>query len=357
MTKYYHLKRWISGLLIAGLLVYFSINNYQGTSAPANMMGEPTVLVVTSPVIVEDIPMIVDVFGNLRAIDAAAVASEIEGTITELFFTEGQTVAAGEPLIRIDDSLEQAKLAQAQAQVELNTVDYKRNESLLSRKAVSTQEVDRAKATLDVSLAELEIAKADLNKTLIKAPFAGQLGEKILSLGQYVTIGEMLVNIVDRSRLLLEYSVSEQFMSQVALGQTVSLTSSAYPNDTFTGVVSFISPFIDESTRTLKIEAMIDNTDGRLAPGLSVKLKHVLGYTPNGFKIPEESLLPTVEGYRVFIVKDNKANSVTVEIASRVKGYVYIAKGLNPEDVVVTRGQEKLRDGASVEIFTDKKEG
>jgi membrane fusion protein (multidrug efflux system) len=280
----------------------------------------------------------------------------VEGSITELFFTEGQAVKTGDALIRIDDSLEQAKLAQAQAEVELNTVEYKRNESLLARKAVSSQEVDRTKATLDVSLAQLEIAKADLAKTLIKAPFDGELGEKLLSLGQYITIGETLVHIVDKSRLRLEYSVSEQYISKVALGQTISLISSAYPDETFQGTVSFISPYIDESTRTLKVEAMVDNTDGRLAPGLSVKLQHILGYTPNGYKIPEESLLPTVEGYRVYVVKDNKANSVTVEIASRIKGFVYIAKGLNPGDVVVTRGQEKLRDGAEVEIYTDKKE-
>jgi membrane fusion protein (multidrug efflux system) len=356
MAKYYHLKRWASGLLIAALLVYFSMNNFRNSSSE-EMMGEPTVLVTTAPVIVEDIPMVVDVFGNLRAIDSAAIASEIEGSITELSFTEGQTVKAGDPLIRIDDSLEQALLAQAQAEVELNTVDYQRNESLLARKAVSTQEVDRAKATLDVSLAQLEIAKADLGKTLIKAPFAGQLGEKILSLGQYVTIGQTLVHIVDKSKLILEYNVSEQFLSQVALGQTISLISSAFPDETFTGVVSFISPFIDESTRTLKMEASIDNTDGRLAPGLSVKLQQVLGFKPNGFKIPEESIMPTVEGYRVYINKENKATSVPVEITSRSKGFVYIATGLNADDIVVTRGQEKLRDGATVEIFSEKKEG
>lgn len=356
MTKYYHHKRLISGLLIAALLVYFSFNKWHGPSATPQMGGEPTVLVSTRKVVVEDIPRIIEVFGSLRAIDAALIASEVEGSITELFFTEGQSVKKGDPLIRIDDSLEQALLAQAQAEVELNSVDYKRNESLLARKAISTQEVDRAKATLDVSLAQLEIAKADVEKTLIKAPFDGILGEKLLSVGQYVTIGETLVPIVDRSRLILQYKVSEQFLSQVQLGQTVSLTTSAYPNETFQGTVHFISPSIEANTRTLAMEALIDNTNGNLAPGLSVKLTNILGYEPNGIKIPEESLLPTVEGYRVYVVKDNKAMSVSVEIASRVKGFVYIEKGLNPEDVVVTRGQEKLRDGATVELFTENKE-
>lgn len=355
MTKYYHLKRLISGLLIAALLVYFSYYKWQSPSAP-QMGGAPTVLVTTTKVVVEDIPRIIEVFGSLRALDAAAIASEVDGSITELFFTEGQAVKKGDPLIRIDDSLEQALLAQAQAEVELNTVDYKRNESLLARKAISTQEVDRAKATLDVSLAQLEIAKADVEKTLIKAPFDGILGEKLLSVGQYITIGQTLVPIVNRSSLILEYKVSEQFLSQVQVGQSVSLTSSAYPDETFKGTVNFVSPSIQANTRTLAMEALIDNSDQRLAPGLSVKLTHILGYKKNGIKIPEESLIPTVEGYRVYVVKENKATGVNVEIASRVKGFVYIDSGLNPEDVVVTRGQEKLRDGATVELFSENKE-
>lgn len=355
MAKYYKYKRFISGLLIAGLLVYFSYTKWHGPAA-AQTMAPPTVVVSVAPVVVEDIPIIIDVFGSLRAIDAAAVASEIDGTITEIFFAPGQSVKVGDPLVRIDDSLEQALLAQAQAEVELNTVEYKRNESLLARKAISTQEVDRAKASLDVSLAQLEIAKADLAKTLIKAPFTGILGEKTLSLGQYVTVGATLLHIVDRSNLLLEYNVSEQFLSQVALGQIVSLTSSAYPDEVFQGTVNFIAPSIDVATRTLAMEAFIDNAQGRLAPGLSVKLTHILGYKTNGIKIPEESLLPTVEGYRVYVIKDNLAKGVSVEIASRIKGFAYIEKGLSAGDVVVTRGQEKLRDGATIEVLTEDKE-
>ncbi len=355
MAKHYKYKRFISGALIAALLIYLSYSQWQGEATPGGM-APPTVLVSAAHVEIEDIPIIIEVFGNLRANNAAVIASEINGTITELFFTQGQNVSVGDSLIRIDDSLEQAQLAQANAEVELNTVEYKRNESLLARKAISTQEVDRAKANLDVSNAQLEIAKAEVEKTLIKAPFDGVLGTKHLSLGQYVTQGEQLLEIVDRTHLILEYNVSEQFLSQVALGQTVSLVSTAYPDETFTGTVNFIAPSIDEATRTLGMEAMIDNSDGRLAPGLSVKLTHILGHSPNGVKIPEESLLPTVEGYRVYVIKDNIASSVTVEIATRVKGFVYIAKGLSPNDVVVTRGQEKLRDGASVEVLTENKE-
>ncbi|HLF66410.1 MAG TPA: efflux RND transporter periplasmic adaptor subunit, partial [Gammaproteobacteria bacterium] len=260
-------------------------------------------------------------------------------------------VKAGDVLIRLEDAHEQAQTTQAQAELELATAQYNRLQSLLNKKAVSQQEVDEAKANLDVRAAQLKIAQTDLDMTLIKAPFNGALGAKTLSLGQYVTLGSPLLDIVDRTRLTLEYSVSERYLSQVALGQTVSLLTSAYPDDTFTGTVNFIAPSIDVATRTLKVEAMVDNSDNRLSPGLSVKLMHVLGYESNGLKIPEQSIMPTVEGYKIYLVQEGIANSATVEIISRVKGFVYISGPVTAGDIVVTSGQEKLRDGATVEVL------
>jgi len=216
---------------------------------------------------------------------------------------------------------------------------------------VSLQEVDEAKANLDVRASQLKMAQTDLETTLIKAPFTGVLGAKTLSLGQYVTLGNPLLDIVDRTRLILEYSVSERYLSQVALGQTVTLLTSAYPDVTFTGTVNFIAPSIDVATRTLKVEAVVDNTDNRLSPGLSVRLMHVLGFESNGLKIPEESIMPTVEGYKIYLIQDGKAHGVTVEIVSRIKGFVYITGPVKAGDVVVMTGQEKLRDGAEVEIL------
>ncbi len=355
MSRHYHVKRLVSGVLIAALIIYFSYSSWHGSAAP-EVMAPPTVVVSATPVVIEDSPIIINVFGSLRAMDSAAVASEIEGTITELFFNAGQAVKTGDPLIRIDDESEQAQLAAANAQVELNTLEYKRVASLLTKNAISQQEVDRAKANLDVSLADQKIAQASLDKTLIKAPFMGVVGAKKLSVGQYVNMGSPLLDIVDGRHLILEFNVSEQYLSELALRQSVNITTSAYPDETFTGTVNFIAPNIDVATRTLGVEALIDNNEGHLAPGLSVKLSHVLGYKKNSVKIPEESLLPTVEGYRVYVVHDNIASSVPIEIASRVKGYVYIAEGLKAGDIVVTRGQEKLRDGATVEILKENKE-
>lgn len=354
MTKHYKYKRLISGALIAGLLIYFSYTQWKGSSEE-EMMAPPTVLVSTAPVIIEDTPLIINVFGSLRAVDSVDITSEIDGTITELFFIPGQSMQAGDPLIRLDDSEQQAMHAQAAAELELSTAEYKRLESLLQKNAVSAQEVDKAKATLDISAAQLKIATAHLEKTLIKAPFAGVIGAKKLSLGQYVMMGTPLVELVDRSQLILEYNVSEQFLNQVAIGQTIELSTSAYPSQTFSGTVNFIAPQLNVTTRTLAVEALIDNSDGRLSPGLSVKLSHVLGHQKNGMKIPEESLIPTVEGYKVYIVQEGVANSVTVEIESRAKGFVYV-KGLSPDAIVITRGQEKLREGAKVEILNKQQE-
>lgn len=353
MTRKHRYVRALSGALIAGLLIFFSYHQWRGEDTTAAGMGAPVVLVTTTPVVVEDAPISINVFGSLRALDSAIVASEINGIIAEIFFTEGASVEANAPLVRLDDVLEQAELAKASAQLELNTADYQRMESLLSKNAISKQEVDQAKATRDVSSAELEIAKAHVETALIKAPFAGVLGARKISAGQYITAGEPLLEIVDRAKLTLEYSVSERYLSEVKLGQTISLTTPAYPDETFTGTVNFISPSIDPSTRTLALEAVVDNTDNRLSPGASVRLTHVLGIQKDSLKIPEESIMPTVEGYRVYVIVDGIASSLPIEIGTRIKGYVYISHGLKAGDEVVTRGQEKLRDGAQVEILKE----
>jgi membrane fusion protein, multidrug efflux system len=357
MTKHHRYIRAISGALIAALLIYFSYHQWRGGKATPDAMAAPTVLVTASPVVVEDAPITINVFGSLRAVNSAAIASEMDGPIVELDFTEGESVTVGTTLLRLDDVLEKAELAKARADLELNTVQYARMQSLLKNKATSQQEYDQAKADLAVSSAQVEIASANLEKTLIKAPFDGVLGARKLSVGQYVTAGEALVDIFDARHLKLEYSVSERFLGQVVVGQTVDLTTSAYPDTVFTGTVDFIAPNIDANTRTLAVEAVIDNSDGRLSPGLSMRLVHVLGHKEKSIKIPEESILPTVEGYRVYVIQEDIANGVSVEIESRTKGFVYITKGLKPGDIVVTSGQEKLRDGAKVEILaTENKE-
>ena len=280
------------------------------------------------------------------------ISSEIAGVIDSITFTPGAEAANGEVLLTLSHNAQAAAVAEADAQMRLAELELNRSQNLFDRQALPQQELDTAHATFAARQASVEIAQAELDKTTITAPFDGTLGALIVSLGDYVTLGTPLVGIVDKSTLKVRYSVPERYLSELALEQQVQLSIAAFGNEVFTGIVDFVSPSVDESTRTISIEARIDNEDGRLSSGLSVNLEHSLGLSPDVLVIPEEALMPAIEGYQVFRVSpDATVQSVIVEIGSRAGGFVQIIDGLMLGDSIVTQGYQKLRDGMPVQIL------
>jgi len=274
--------------------------------------------------------------------------------VTGIYFKEGQTVPKGTVVITLDDKNEKATLAKAIAEQNLAQLDYDRIATLYKKGAISLQELDKVTASLAQHKAGTDIARAELDKTQIIAPFDAQLGARKISMGQYVKPGDTLVSAVNRQSLKVEFSVPERYLAKLKVGLPVNLTSVAFSGRQFPGVVDYVSPSINPGTRTVELEATVDNSDRSLSPGLSVQVNLQLGTEENALSIPEESLVATVEGQNVFIVQDGKAVSTAVELGTRANGMVSIIKGLKAGDVVVTQGQQKLRDGAPVSILENK---
>jgi len=301
-----------------------------------------------------NIPVLISAFGSLRSLESAELTSEKADIVTGIYFKEGQTVPKGTVVITLDDKNEKATLAKAIAEQNLAQLDYDRIATLYKKGAISLQELDKVTASLAQHKAGTDIARAELDKTQIIAPFDAQLGARKISMGQYVKPGDTLVSAVNRQSLKVEFSVPERYLAKLKVGLPVNLTSVAFSGRQFPGVVDYVSPSINPGTRTVELEATVDNSDRSLSPGLSVQVNLQLGTEENALSIPEESLVATVEGQNVFIVQDGKAVSTAVELGTRANGMVSIIKGLKAGDVVVTQGQQKLRDGAPVSILENK---
>lgn len=307
-------------------------------------------------VVQESIPIQVRAFGSLVAVDSGWISSEIPGQISEILFDEGQEVEAGKVVVRLDDAIYSANLQAAEAEAKLSQVNYDRAQALFKRGAQSQEYLDTSSAELQSRLANVAVKQAELDKTRLEAPYHGRLGARHFSVGDYVASGEPLVEIVEIKRLKVDYSVPERYLSRLALNQTVDLSSSAFPGKSFTGMVDFISPSISPATRTIGLRALVPNEAGVLSPGLSIEVVHTLGIEPNALIVPEQSLVPTLEGQIVYKIVDGRAISTPIVIGSRADGRVHVISGLSAGDQIVVAGHQKIRNGSPVNIIVKTSE-
>lgn len=218
--------------------------------------------------------------------------------------------------------------------------------------AVSKEMIDKMKSNYLDAESRLNVISVGLKNTEIKAPFSGIVGASHVDVGQYVTVGESLLSLVDKTNLIVKFSVPENDLNQIAKNQIVTLQANNMPNHFFQGTVSYISPSIDPNTRTVMVWACVPNINNLLAPGLFVHVTLTIGNEKNSILIPQEALIPTVEGNNVFIIQEGKAYQKSVITGENVGDSAIILKGLKAGDEVVVEGQEKLANGRSVRVLS-----
>jgi membrane fusion protein (multidrug efflux system) len=241
-----------------------------------------------------------------------------------------------------------AELDRAEAGRALSEENYQRAEALLKEHSISELERDEAYAQWQLDEATTRLARAQLDKATIKAPFAGALGLRQISIGDYIQPGQPLVNLEDTRKLKIDFQVPEKYSAQVRIGQKVYLQTDAYPEQQFVGEVYAINPLIDEASRSLAVRGLLDNSDNKLRPGLFAKVSLVLASKADAIFIPEQALIPQPAKQLVFKVVDGTAQMVQVQTGQRVKGWVEIASGLSAGDVVITGGHQKIGPGSPI---------
>lgn len=321
--------------------------------APLTTLAQPggfPTPVETARVEVRPLESVVASVGSLLAEDAVTVRPEVAGLVDRLYVPDGARVKAGAPLIGLESALLRAEHREAVANLERSRRSYRRAEELVQQQLLARADYDQAKSDLGVDEARVQSARIRLEKATVRAPFAGVLGLIQVSRGDYVQVGQALVNLVKLDPMRVDFRVPERVLAQLRQGLSLRVKVDAWPNRTFNGKVIAVDPQIDPDTRSVLVRATVENADEVLRPGLFAHIELVLARREQALWIPERALWPLGERSVVFRVVDGKAQQVQVEPGQREPGLVEIRGGLAAGDVVVAAGQGKLYDGAPVSI-------
>ena len=292
----------------------------------------------------------VTAIGTLLSDEAVTVSSEIPGRLKEIHFQEGQPVEKGAPLFTLDDSVYRAQLDDAEAKLKLAEQTNKRTSTLFSNKYATAQSADEAVSNLAVSTAATELARVQLEKTRIVAPFSGIVGLRHVSVGEYITAGQALVNLEAIDPVKADFRVPEKFLPAIRVGQTIRIKVDAFPDASFEGKVYAIDPKLDVSGRSLLVRALVPNKDQRLRPGLFARVTVLLQLKEDALTVPEQAIVPQGDSQFVYKIVDGKVKLTKVVTGTRREGRVEIVDGLSVGDEVVTAGQLKIRDGSAVSV-------
>jgi membrane fusion protein, multidrug efflux system len=337
-------------------IVLLTLAAFAGIALAKHLLTKKQVKQAITPVTVnvakvktQNLPHMLPALGNLEASQTVTISSVADGRISAIHFKDGQEVAKGMPIVQLDNAQAKADYESALTDYKLAQVKYNRSKSLIDE-AISRQELDKLKAEVATKKSAVQNKLAVLNQLTITAPFAGVLGSFKVQQGDYVSAGNPLVTLVNNKQLKIEYRLDENDLPLLKQGQLVQVTTSAYPKKTFYGTVSFISPTVDKTTRTVEVQAMLPNPKDLLKPGMFVHLEQKVGEQHHAMVVPAEAVSADIKGYYVYRLVGNKVAKTYVKVGTRQNDETQIVAGVKPGEVIVTAGLQKLDDGSTVAI-------
>jgi len=338
---------------IALLLAIFACTSF--AQAPKDTAKVPPAMPVkaaaarTAPAVDE-----LGAVGTLRADEAVTIRPEIAGRIAEIRFNEGQSIARGALLVKLDQAELAAVLASSAAQAQLDRQRLERSEDLFKKSFISQQALDEARSGYARSAAKQKEDEARLAKTEMRAAFPGVAGLRQVSEGQYVAAGTDIARLEKIDQLKLDFRIPEAFIGKLRAGQPVKVLVDAYADRVFPGSVYAIEPGVDDQTRTILLRARVANPELRLRPGMFARVQAQLGVREKAIWIPEAAIVPKGRDSYVFRVAEGKADLVRVQTGARKVGEVEIVKGLGAGDLVVTEGTQKIGPGSAVTLINQE---
>jgi membrane fusion protein (multidrug efflux system) len=300
--------------------------------------------------------------GSIVAINGADLSSEVAGIVDTINFQSGDKVKAGQVLLTLRPNNDPAVLAQLQATAAVDARNYARDQKQFSADAVSQAQVDTDKATYLAAQAQVAAQQSLMAEKIIKAPFDGTIGIRQVDIGQYLPAGTNIVTLQQLNPLFMDFYVPQQALAQIATGQTVNVAVDAFPDKNFVGTISAINSAIDTATRTVQVRATIRNDDFLLRPGMFATAAIVTEAPQHLVTLPQTAITYNPYGDTVYILHhgtghDGKpaliATQIFVTLGDTRGDQVAVLKGVAPGDVVVTAGQLKLQNGATVTVNND----
>jgi len=286
--------------------------------------------------------------GRIEAVQAVELRPDESGRVLELLFREGEAVAAGTPLVRLDDALLRAQAARAGAERDLAHQQLERVQRLRAENAAAPADLERAEAAARSADAAVAVLDVQIERSLVKAPFAGRVGQRFVSVGDYVTTATSLLTLqtTDPQRAVIE--VPERYAGDLRVGQAIEFGIAAAPGRVFRARVEFIDPVVQTESRMIVVKARAPNPDQQLKAGMFIDAKLAIASRSGAVVVPEDAVQPLRAGNVVWAVVDGTAKRRVVTLGSRSRGVVEILEGVNAGEQVVVGGLERMAEGMPV---------
>jgi membrane fusion protein (multidrug efflux system) len=298
--------------------------------------------------------------GTLRAVRGADLAAQASGVVDKIHIESGTEIAAGTVLLALKPNDDPAKLAQLQAQAELASITLKRDQEQLEAQAVSQATVDTDVSNLKAARAQVAAQQALIEEKVVRAPFAGRLGIRLVDEGQYLAAGTTVVTLQALDPIFIDFYVPQQALARLQVKQAVSATVDTYPDAPFSGNIVSVNSKVDAASRNVQVRASFANADRRLVPGMYATVAIDDGDPSTLVTLPQSAITHNPYGDTVYLVvksgTDDKGNAKLTVVQRFVKlgdtrgDQIAVKSGIVVGDEVVTAGQMKLRNGSAVVI-------
>jgi len=299
--------------------------------------------------------------GSLRPVNGVNVTSELAGMVQKIYFTPGSVVSAGTVLAQLNADAELGQLKSVQAQLALANITYQRDQAQYKAGVLTKQQVDNDKYNIQNLEGQIDALTATIKKKTIYAPFSGRLGISAIYLGQYLNPGDVVVPLQQLDPLYAEFGLPQQDVARIQLGQTVTVTLDAFPNEKFIGKITAINPNVETATRNFRIEATIANPELKLRSGMYVTIEVNIAPPKRELTLPISAVTFNSYGEYVYVVKPLEgtekdkhpqliAQQVFIKTGETHNNQIALLEGLKEGDLVITQGQFKLKKGSHIEI-------
>ena len=351
-------------ITLVGLLILIgvpaAIKMRQFSVMSSNQPAMPPETVTAARAVRESWPATVTAVGTLVAVQGVTVGAELGGKVVKIVFESGGRVEAGDILIQVDTSAEEAQLRAAEAAADLARINLERQRELLAKQTVSQAEFDSAEATYKRTRAEADNIRAIIAKKVLRAPFAGRLGLRLVNLGQILKEGDPVVTLQTLDPIYVDFSVPQRLFPVLDTGIPVRVTTDAAPGEVFEGGINAVNPEVDSTTRNVRVQATISNSSEKLRAGMFANVEVMLPNRQAVLAIPATAVLYAPYGDTVFVIDEKqdertgKTHSVlrqqVVRLGDSHGDFVSVLDGLDEGEQIVTSGVFKLRPDMSVVI-------
>ncbi|MBM4187142.1 MAG: efflux RND transporter periplasmic adaptor subunit [Gemmatimonadetes bacterium] len=323
----------------------------QGGGAGATRSMGPTPVEVREAIL-DTVIDAITATGQIEAVQSVELRPDVDGRLVDIFVREGAPVTAGAPLFKVDDAELKAQVARAEAERDLAEQALARTKQLMAEKAAAMADVERAEAAARSARAQLDLLSLRLERTVVRAPWAGVAGARFVSIGDYVTQNSRLITLQTINPQRAAFQVPERYAEQLKVGQTVVFRVAALAGKDFVGRVDFVDPKVELPARTITVKALVPNPKRELQTGMFIEARLETARRDQAVLVPEEAILSLPSGNFIWVAAGDTPERRPVELGTRRPGFVEIRSGIAPGEVVVVAGAERLTPVSKIRVMT-----